>query len=119
MDQPSHLEVFISETLGVVTCTFDRCAWTSRYARSADARTPKRFFLLSVVAERCSCEERERDVAEETMSTVVKFVKEIDQSMTPSEKRRVTRRDKLRPRALTLRTRPSRRRMATWTSPGP
>ena len=84
---------------------FDRCAWAPRYARHATARAPERF-QYSVGAERCSCEKHERDVAEETMSVMVKLANEIDepydidlptaecQSRTPSEKRQVTRRDK-------------------------
>ena len=59
----------------------------------------------------------ESDVAEETMSAMVKLAKEIDepydidlptaecQSRTPSEKRRATRRDKLRPRRWSKRHR--------------
>ena len=31
------------ETLSVVTCTFDRCAWTPRNARCATARAPERY----------------------------------------------------------------------------
>ena len=61
-------------------------------------------------AEQCSCEERKRDVAEETMSVMVKLTKEIDepynidlptaecQSRMSSKERRVTRRNELRPR---------------------
>ena len=138
--QPSHGKVIV-----------DTSGHRAAYARFGVSRTSQphehlgeycwKRYLLSVVAERCSCEERKRDVAEETMSAMVKLAKEIDEPndtgqptaechlmVLPPRRKLLTRRDKLRPRRWRKRHRGAfldieneafKRRMATWTRPGP